>query len=762
MRSGGAGEVVAPRGAGGAAGALARAVALVCEYPRHVLAIALAAGLALCAIDARMLFALAAVVVILLSAAGSPAHVAVAAAGLIVLGGGLGDARLSAIDADPLATAPPGAITLRGHVVASPRTGEHGLNLRIRAVWPRQLVQVRWRGELSVPLQIGQEVVARGRLAPVDPARARAGTARSYAEYLLRQGVRRQLTASEFVVTGARRGGAYGVVDAIRMRADAALARELPPEAAGLLRGMVLGGDAGLSEETTEQFRVVGLSHILAVSGQNVLLIVILVQAILVGLGARRRTRLIVPGLVIAIYVLLCGAQASVIRAGVMGLAALAALAASRPSSRIYALILAAIVLLAWNPRSTMDVGAQLSFAAVLGIMAFTGPVSAKLTSLPGWAAQAFAATFGATLATAPLMAFHFEAVSLISLLANVIGEPLIGPIVWLGSLTAAIAQISIPLASLLNAVTGFVLAALLELARVLSGVPGASAQVPHFGLVGLVVSSAFVVLAAAVANGWINLPGVGRGAPVPTAVRKPLVLAAAVLVLFAGWPILAGGERLRGPALVMLDVGQGDALLLVGRGCNLLIDTGPEEARVDKLLRARGVGRIDALLITHQHDDHSGGVAALERAGMLDSAARLEPERGTRFACPGIALELIGPAPRPPGVGLPEDLNELSAVAKIDLAGLRILAPGDAESPQLLGLPLGPVDVVKVSHHGSEDPGLPALLTRISPRLALIGVGAANRHGHPTPQSLSALEAAGVEVKRTDRDGTIVLGVGR
>jgi competence protein ComEC len=143
------------------------------------------------------------------------------------------------------------------------------------------------------------------------------------------------------------------VVDRIRVRSEDALAFGLGSEQAALLRGMILGGDAGIPESTANDFRVAGLSHILAVSGQNVLLIVILVQAMLMAAGAGRRWRITLPAIIIVIYVGLCGAQASVIRAGVMGLAGLAAIAASRASARVYTLLLAAIVVLAWNPRAT-------------------------------------------------------------------------------------------------------------------------------------------------------------------------------------------------------------------------------------------------------------------------------------------------------------------------------------------------------------------------------------------------------------------------
>lgn len=771
-------------------------------FPRHTLAAALALGLALGAAGPFWQFALACLLTILLTALRARADVALAAAALVILGGAIGTARLAAIDADPLAALGQRSVSLRGHLVDLPRPGERGSSLRMREAASGQLLQVRSSVRVSSEHTIGEELFVSGRLQAVSARQASSPEGASYARHLLRSGVRRQLSARKIVFTGGRRGGALGAVDSIRRRAEAALRRGQAREPAALLRGMVLGGDAGLAESTRESFRVVGLSHILAVSGQNVLLIVILVQAMLAGVGSGRRTRLIVPALLIVIYVLLCGAQASVIRAGAMGLAGLAALAASRRSSRVYALILAAIVVLAWNPRAYSDVGAQLSFAAVLGIMAFTRPIATRLARWPRWAAEAFAATAGATIATAPLMAFHFQAVSLISLVANVLGEPLVGPIVWLGSLTAFVGQFSLSLATLPGAPNQFLLATLISLADALAKVPGAQVGADWFGVRALVASVGCVVLTAAWADGAFGGPAEvlrrfllfrgDRAARRPDTrsrrLASPATLACAVLVVVACWPLLSAGSPLDGPAVAMIDVGQGDAALYTDGRCNALIDGGKPGAGVTRELKRFGVRRLDVVIVSHPDDDHYGGIADIAHSGrpkvglFIDGgggapgpqyeAMRREfagrgvrtviAERGVNWTCGDLAIKLIGPEPLRPGTATTAPTNDRAAVTEITLAGLHIFSSGDAESPVLRDLPLNAVDVLKVPHHGSNDDGLPDLLARLRPKLALIGVGAHNTYGHPTTQTIAALEAAGARVLRTDQDATIVLRPGR
>ncbi|MGK2877106.1 MAG: ComEC/Rec2 family competence protein [Solirubrobacterales bacterium] len=757
-------------------------VQAVREHPRHVLAGSLAAGLALSRLDPVWLFVLAALIVILLTGCRSRAHVVIATSALLLAGAGVGSSRLAAIDADPLAAHGSVPTELRGEIVQRPRERPTGSTVMLRARAPgdaRQLIEVRSYAPLPTGLRIGDELLVFGSLRAVSSLGARSPEAASYARFLLRSGVRRRMQAKSIEATGAARAGPVGMVDKIRNRSDAALAMGLAPEPAALLRGMVLGGDAGLPEATAENFRVAGLSHILAVSGQNVLLIVILVQAILMALNLDRAWRIAVPAVVVVIYVLLCGAQASVVRAGVMGLAGLATIAASRRSSRIYALLLAAIVVLFWNPRATADIGAQLSFSAVLGLMAFTRPSADRLTGLPGWAAEALAATAAATIATAPLMAFHFGAVSVVSLAANVLGAPLIGPIVWVGSLTAAIAQFSIPLGALLNAPNSFLLGTLIELAHTAADVPGAQVGTDGFGPAGLIIGLGLVALLAARVNGWIR-------PAIPPALKQFL---AGTCVLMLAITLMHGDPQpIPRPAIVMLDVGQGDATLLMGAGgCNVLIDGGPPGADLQRKLRELGIGRLDAALATHAETDHFSGILELARSGEIAIGALIDgggntprPEyaelrallekqqtamvpavAGANWRCPGISIRVLGPAPQPVGTPPPEDPNTRAAVTVIDVSSIRMLATGDAESPNVLPLALPPAAVLKVPHHGSADPGLPALLDRVRPQVALVGVGAENRYGHPTPSSLSALGQIGAAVFRTDRDGAILVRPG-
>src|SRR6185312_7824858 len=249
-----------------------------------------------------------------------------------------------------------------------------------------------------------------------------------------------------------------------------------PPEAA-LARGMVLGQDERLSAAARGDFQRSGLAHILAASGQNVMLLAALALPLLAAVGLGLRGRLAGVLLLVALYVPLAGAGPSIQRAGVMGAAGLIAAIAGRRSSRWYAVLLAAAVTLLLDPRAVADPGWQLSFAAVIAILALAAPLRDRLVrrGVPRGLAEATALTVAATLGTAPLLAHHFDRVSPVSLPANLLATPAVAPAMWLGMLSAAAAQVATPLAHLLDALALYPLAFLSWLAHASAALPGAA-----------------------------------------------------------------------------------------------------------------------------------------------------------------------------------------------------------------------------------------------------------------------------------------------
>jgi competence protein ComEC len=686
---------------------------------------------------------------------GSRATVRLALMAALLAAALVGQSRVHAIDATRLGPRIGHAVSSRVTLLETPRRRPFGARVAtVRLHGERVLLRaargVRWPTE-----RVGSVLAVRGGLEAL-PDRERSLRAR---------GVHAQLRADELVATGLARGGAAGIVDGLRARAQAALDEGVPWQQAALLRGMALGDDAGLPDQVRDEFRASGLSHLVAASGQNVMLLAALVLAVcaVVGLGLHARLALVLA--VIAVYVPLAGGGPSIQRAGVMGAAAVVAVLASRPAARWHALLLAAAVTLTLNPRAIGDVGWQLSFAAVVAILLLATRLRDALADrgLPSGLAEATALTGAATLGTAPLIAAHFGQASLVSLPANVAAAPAVAPVMWLGMTSAAVGQVSPVLATPFTALAGFPAAYVMWIAHVASGMPGAQATVPV-----AVVAVACLVAMVAIAS---------RPARPVAAVVLAATLAIAVVVprSQAGAATTPAGLR-----ITFLDVGQGDATLIQRRGATILFDTGPPDGPIVARLRRAGVRRLDLLAVTHAQDDHDGGAAAVLRAmpvgmvldgrdGVRDGAgARMAAEasrRRVRLVVPragqtlqvgGVKVRVLWPAAaaalREPGA----DPNQRAIVAEAKADALRVLLTADAESDVLGGLDLEQVDVLKVSHHGSADPGLPAVLARLHPRLAAIEVGRNNPYGHPAASTVRALASAGAAVVRTDRDGSI------
>ncbi len=708
-------------------------------------------------------------------------------AGCVVLVGlgmgvAVGGARLAAIDAGALRPPIGEQVTVRGEIASFPRSSQGKVGVLVHTPVGRIWVV---SGEPVGELDVGAGLEATGTI------RAPPGWQASFYERL---GVARLLAASEVRSLRRRRGGLAGGIDAIRRRSEAALVRGTPEGSANLLRGFVLGQDDRIDDATRERFKRSGLAHLLAVSGQNVVLLAILGAAVCALLGVSLRGRLFVVLALIALYVPLTGAGPSIQRAGVMGAAAIVAALASRPASRWYALLLAVAATLALNPRAGGDIGWQLSFAAVLGILLFCAPLACVLAGpQPGVTrrvvAEAAALTISATLATAPLTAFHFETLSLVSLPANLLALPAEAPVMWLGMLAAAVGQIpSLPVEPL-TGLAGLLAAYIDQVAAWTAGPAWAQVDLGVGGA--LALACVYFVLATGLlcalrsAARRVGLRPLGRSVTARRrrsrwhlAIAGAASVALMLVVAVVGLPSEQGYPR--GLRVDVLDVGQGDAILLRPPGAPaVLVDSGPPDADVASDLADLNVDELGALIITHPDLDHVGGASELLARVRAEAVLFARLDRTTRTAAEAVGADLERVAANaevrsgqlrmdvlwPPrdrlGLGPPAEANELSVVLLVRWRGFRLLLRGDAEA-EFAPVDPGEVDVLQVAHHGSEDAGLEALLARVEPELAVISVGDDNPYGHPTAATLATLDAAAVPVRRTDTDGTVSIAIRR
>ncbi len=555
----------------------------------------------------------------------------------------------------------------------------------------------------------------------------------------------------------------------IRERASEGLGRGVPAREAALARGFVLGEDEGVDPRTEEDFRRSGLSHLLAVSGQNITLLALLAMPLLGVFGIPLRERLLWVLALIAVYVPVAGAGPSIQRAAVMGAVGVLATLGGRRSSRLYALALAALVTLAIDPRIAADVGWQLSFAAVFGILLLASPLRGAIEGLVGkgrWRralTEGVAVTVAATLATAPLIAFHFERLSTTTLGANVLALPAVAPAMWLGMCAAALAQLPGAPLELLNGLNALLLAYIAQVAAWCAAPEWAELEV-HLGSLGM--AAAYAGLAAGLLFCW-KWP------------RYAVALGAIGLGLVLPLPGDGGSaaDPLRGLRVEVLDVGQGDAILIRPAGAPaVLVDGGPPGEGLARKLEGAGVDNLGAVIATHDQSDHVGGVEELlgevpvgrlvyARLGRellaRATAAGAEPVRvaaGRELRSGPLRLRVLWPPPELLS-GVSADPNQLALVIEARWRDFSMLLTADAEA-ESVPIEAGPVDVLKVAHHGSDDAGLDSLLDRVRPQLAVISVGSDNSYGHPTPQTLAVLARHRVPALRTDEDGAVAIAV--
>jgi competence protein ComEC len=586
--------------------------------------------------------------------------------------------------------------------------------------------------------------------------------------WLGRRGVHVILRASGDWRLIGRRGGVGGVSDRLRSHVARSIAPGITGERRAVLAGVVLGEDEGLADELRDSFKAAGLYHLLAVSGQNVgfLALATLWLALLLGVP-RLPAEACAIGAIVA-YVLAVGWQPSVIRAGVAGVLASLAWLVARPRDRWHFLALGALVLLAWTPATVFEPGFQLSFAAVGAIFVAVPRLNRTLEGypLPRWLREAISISVACGTATAPILWLQFGTIQVYSLLANALVTLAIPPLLGLALLGTLLEPI-LPSAALgLAWVNGWLAAYVIRCARTVAALPYAE------------VGSGLALLAL------FAIPAAGLGLRLLPRWRRPfahslLAVALPAVLLWQLWPA-SPLPAPRGLRLTFLDVGQGDSILVQVPEGAILVDQGPPEARVARQLRDLGVRRLSALVLTDGQRDHTGGAEEIvrrigiervldpriaSRSAYRDRALAAARERGipvaevragSTWTLGGLRLRALWPdGPGSPG----DDPNSRTVVLLASFGEVDALLSADAETEVTAPLLSQRVEILKVAHHGSEDPGLEAELRQLAPALAVISCGRGNDYGHPRPETLAALATVpGLKTLRTDLNGRIVV----
>ncbi|MFF7007993.1 ComEC/Rec2 family competence protein [Streptomyces fimicarius] len=573
----------------------------------------------------------------------------------------------------------------------------------------------------------------------------------------------------------------------------------LHADARALLPGLVVGDTSRVPSDLHDAFKATDLTHLLSVSGANLsILLFLLVGPPGAALSAERRglapllglslrgTALIGGALTLA-FVVVCRPDPSVLRAAACGLITLLAIGTGRRRSLIPALAAAVVLLVLHDPWLSRSYGFLLSVLATGALLTLAPRWSLALRArrVPGRLAEVLAAAAAAQAVCAPVVVVLASRVSLVAVPCNLLAEFAVAPATVLGFAALAVAPVAPPVAGLLAWIASWPVRWIATVARTGAGLPGAEAQWPG-GWSGAALLAGLTVAVVLLAPRLARRPWVcaAAGLLLVLAVLRPVPLTR----IMTGWPPPDW-------AFALCDVGQGDAMVLAaGEGTGVVVDAGPDPRAVDRCLRDLAVTRIPLVVLTHFHADHVRGlpgvlrgraVGAIQTTGLQEppeqaafvrrtaAAARVPTVRAVagehRRAGP-VDWRVLWPRHGPGGAeaAAVREPNDSSVTLRVRAAGgLTLLLLGDLEPPAQRELlrgreGAGPVDVLKVAHHGSafQDAGL---LHSVRPRLALISCGADNPYGHPSARTVGALRAAGARVLRTDTDGPIaVTGTGK
>lgn len=560
----------------------------------------------------------------------------------------------------------------------------------------------------------------------------------------------------------------------------------LSPQSAGILSALILGERSDVDESTRDNFANTGVIHVLAVSGLHVGYVTLILMSVL---GVLRPSYTVQVGLVIlglGAYVLITGNAASVMRASFMASLILIATLLERRTDIFNTLATAAFIILLIDPTQMANIGFQLSFSAVISIVSIYPVLRSKLPMvkikrLPGLASflngicDLFLVSLAAQLGTLAFTIFYFQKVPLISLIANLVVVPTIGLIVGTGMAFLSLGMLIPVMAQLWAAFLDTIIQLMLWFVSICAHVPWAFLSTRTITVYELI----FLIIAV------FNL--------VNPRMRLKLKIWIVLLLIWANclvWPEILRPQYLE---LVMLDVGQGDAVIVhTPNNKTLLVDAGLRFGGKDMgadvispYLRFRGVKRIDLLVLTHPHNDHIGGAYylvenhAVNKALMQDmdyesytyqELEQLLSDKQIPVASvysgmidsslAPIYFRITGPA-RFDGLDQPANVNDVSIVLQMFYGSTTILFTGDAEhdveKDQLRFGGLLNSDIIKVPHHGSKTSSTDRYVAYVKPKIALISLGKKNKYKHPAPSTLAKYEDLGTRIHRTDLEGAVI-----
>jgi competence protein ComEC len=537
-------------------------------------------------------------------------------------------------------------------------------------------------------------------------------------------------------------------------------------DAGALIPGMVLGDTSKQSADFKNSMKRSGLTHLVAVSGANFALVSAFVLWMMQFLFARMKFRLTATAISLIAFIALVRPSPSVLRAAAMAAVLLVAQGTKRGRDSLPALGFAMAAVVIVDPWQARDAGFALSVLATAGLLLFAPVLIEKLSAhMPGKLAQALAPPIAAIVFCSPIIVALSGYLAPMSVIANLLAAPFVAPITIVGFIAALFSPIAPLLSTVLIWFIRFPAGAIALIAHWASSFPVLTLRT---GKIGFLIVASFSLISWLLKK-WF---------------KQILIFTLVVLISITWLQRWPGGNW----QVANCNIGQGDSMVVnLGNHRGLVIDVGPDSVAEDRCLKALGINEIPLLILSHFHADHVAGLpgalknrtvgqvwvsvnsAPLVESAMAQSALKgvemIKAVRGMSSTLGPLTIKVLWPTlsatsfAEMPGDG--SQVNNSSIATLITGDAFSIFAGGDIEPPvqEILVKDVDPVDIYKVSHHGSRYQDL-AFMAALHPRISIISVGAGNTYGHPAVQTLEALARLGSEVVRTDIDGAIAVQV--
>lgn len=628
-------------------------------------------------------------------------------------------------------------------------------------------------------LKLGDEVVFQGTLR--EPTRNTNPMLYNYRLNLLSNRIYTTISIKEYDILEVDRGNKslkYILKDSFKEKVNSVFDKYLDKTNSSLIKGMILGEYSYLDDDDITKYRELGLAHILAVSGLHIAIIAGFIVLMLSYLGVKRKISILITIIAIWFYGFLLGFPPSILRANIMFSLSSLAFLLKEPYDPLNNLCFSLFVMLIVNPYWIFNLGFQLSFIATYSLIYFTPKIKEFFYLYNNKISYALWGILAVYIGLLPVQAYYFNRISVIGIVSNLILAPVFSIALVLGVIMILFSYIF----PFLNLIAGEVLDLILSLQHIavnfFHNIPFGIIKLHSPSIYEFILYYIFLLLIFKV----VDLK------QVDLKVAKTIICFLALSVAFNSIMLMIDDSM----AIHFIDVGQGDAILMRTKRDNYLIDTGGSifdsfdvgENITLPYLEKLGINKLKAVFISHFDEDHSEALPLLvdnlnienilisykdEGNSIYDyikskNIPVIVLNEGARINLDdGIFMEVISPN---------EDMlkrwtkgNNLSLVLLLNYYGKKVLFPGDIEKEvewEILRKFNGPIDIIKVPHHGSNTSSTEELLNLLNPKIAVISVGRNNIYGHPKDEVIDRYKRIGAEIYRTDLHGLIEVKLNR